>query len=148
YNLNPQEGYNLDDAGQNILVDLVIDSQLRNALVKTAANGFFYVFDRVTGQILNQPWMHAYNHFANGVDLQTGRLLYSVDKLVFSNAADRARYTNATGTEVAWCPGSGARDWTNDAYSPLTGLVYTVANSSCGAHSATQGDFAAGQDYT
>ena len=37
-----------------------------------------------------------------------------------------------TGTEVSWCPGTAARNWENDAYSPKTGLLYTATQTSAG----------------
>jgi lanthanide-dependent methanol dehydrogenase len=54
---------------------------------------------------------------------------------------------NYTGTEIEFCPGTSARNWQNDAYSPRTGLLYTVVNTSCARWRFTEGEYVPGQGY-
>jgi alcohol dehydrogenase (cytochrome c) len=138
--------------------------------VKLARNGWFYVWDRQTGQILNNPWMAVPTDHMQGVDLTTGRPLYAADTLMFTDLSARTDFfsinfgasppdplpltlapgdpvpASYTGTEVHWCPGLAARNWQNDAYSPQTGLVYTLTDTDCGRgrmieETQTIGDF-------
>ena len=165
YNITPQDAWDFDEPGTNLLVDLEIDGQTRHALVKAARNGFFYVFDRETGELINDPWPFRYVDFATGVDRETGRLLYNIEKIMFTDAEDRERYTDAgvltedeidelldpdayTGTEVSICPMIQARNWQNDSYSPRTGLMYTSTSNGCGTHIVIEGEFTPGEGYT
>jgi mono/diheme cytochrome c family protein len=80
-------------------------------------NGFFYVLDAATGQLLSADKFAAVN-WASGVDLATGRPI--------ENPA--ARYA-ITGQPVALQPSSGgAHNWHPMAFSPQTGLVYLSAS--------------------
>src|SRR5690606_9995969 len=118
YNLTPQDQWDLDEPGQNILVDMEIDGEMRHTLLKVARNGYVYVFDRATGEILIDPWPHAHVTYANGVDMETGRIMYEIDTMLFIDAADRALYTDTTtgtrGVGIEQCPGAAARNWYND----------------------------------
>ncbi|MCW5715157.1 MAG: PQQ-binding-like beta-propeller repeat protein [Bauldia sp.] len=160
YNLAPADNWDLDDVGAAQLVDLVIGGETRQTALKASANGFFYVFDRATGEILLDPWPFRYVDFMTGVDRTTGRARYDIARWSFTSVEDRRRYTTAgelaagaaapqnyTGTEVSWCPGLGARNWQNDAWSPRTGLLYTSTTTGCTMHVVTEGIFAPGQPY-
>ena len=75
-----------------------------------------------------------------GVDLETGRARYDIEKIDFTDLEDRRRYLpDAENTTVAWCPGIWARNWQKDAYSPRTGLLYTSASNRCGAMRVVEG---------
>jgi hypothetical protein len=103
--------------------------------------------------------MAIYHRRVHGHDLETGRILYDIDKWTFTNVEDRRNYTQAdpmrdalganlpdnyTGTEVFYCPGTSARNWQNDAYSPRTGLLYTIVNTSCSRFRMIEGDMSQG----
>ena len=134
---------------------------MRQTAIKAARNGYFYVWDRATGEMVNEPWPFVYVDFMTGSNMETGRPIYDIDKMMFTNVEDRRSYTQAgvlsrggdrapgggggalrrprrrptrscnTGTEVSWCPGIAARNWENDAYSPQTGLLYTATQTEC-----------------
>src|SRR5690625_1740404 len=55
FSYTPQDQWDFDEPGQAFVVDLEIDGELRKALVKPARNGFFIVFDRLTGEVLYEP---------------------------------------------------------------------------------------------
>jgi hypothetical protein len=109
--------------------------------------------------------MHTYVDITIGTDMTTGRVLYDIDKWTFTDLEDRRRYTQAdplqetlapgatlpdnyTGTEVEYCPGTSARNWQNDAYSPRTGLLYTVVNTSCSRFRMIEGEYTPGQGFS
>tara|TARA_B100000586_G_scaffold147555_1_gene107147 strand:+ start:471 stop:2285 length:1815 start_codon:yes stop_codon:yes gene_type:complete len=149
YNMTPQDQWDLDEPNANILVDLEIDGQLRKALVRPARNGFFYVFDRATGEILLEPWNFVYNDLIQGVNMETGRPRYDIEKIMFTNLEDRQKYVpDAEDIAVGWCPGIAARNWQNDAFSPRTGLVYTPTSNRCGIQRVVEGEYVPGDGYT
>jgi PQQ-dependent dehydrogenase (methanol/ethanol family) len=149
YNLTPQDSWDLDEPSAGIIVDLQIGGRMRKTLVHPARNGFYYVFDRATGEMLLKPWAFVYNDLIKGVDMETGRALYDVQRIMFTKLEDRQKYVpDAKDTTVTWCPGIAARNWFQDAYSPRTGLVYTPTSNQCNAQKMIEGKFVPGADYT
>ena len=149
YNVTPQDQWDLDEPSAMILMDLQIDGKTRKAMVHPARNGFFYVFDRATGELIRKPWMFVYNDLIKEIDIETGRPLYDIRKIMFTKLEDRQKYVpDAKDTNVAWCPGIAARNWQNDAYSPRTGLVYTSTANNCGTQIVVEGKYVPGTNYT
>ena len=118
-------------------------------LVHPGRNGFFYVFDRATGEMLLEPWSFVYNDLIQGVNMETGRPRYDLGKIMFTDLEDRQRYVpDAENVAVGWCPGIAARNWQNDSYSPRTGLVYTSTSNECDFLRMVEGEYVPGNDYT
>jgi lanthanide-dependent methanol dehydrogenase len=159
YNITPADPWDIDEPLITPLIDLDIGGRTRKTAVKSARDGWFYVWDRATGEMLVEPWMHTYNDIVLGVSMKTGRPKYDVTKWMFTNVEDRRKYTTAdplaarkptgyTGTEVEYCPGTAARNWENDAYSPQTKLVYTHSDNSCAVRQVFAGDYKPGEGYS
>src|SRR5690606_12045768 len=124
YNMTPADNWDLDEPIMNPLVDIEIGGELRETAIKAARNGAFYVWARAAGELVTQPRDFRYVDFRTGVDMETGRALYDIDKWNFTNVEDRRRYTDVdpgrnadgttvndyTGTEVHWCPGIQSRN--------------------------------------
>ena len=94
-----------------MLADLTINGKLRHVLMHAPKNGFFYVLDRGTGELLSaDPWVTV--NWASGVNLKTGRPTVNPE----------ARY----GTDaVSITPGpGGGHVWPPWSFNPATGLVY------------------------
>jgi glucose dehydrogenase len=152
--MTPADAYDLDQPLITPLLDLEIDGEMVATAVKAARNGFFYVWDRETGELVRDVWAFVPTTWATGVDRETGRAMYDISKWMFTHAEDRQRYTDAgvlaagaeapegyTGTEVTWCPGIAARNWQNDAWSPQTGLLYTATDTSCSTMIVIEGEY-------
>ena len=94
-----------------MLADLKIDGRLRKVIMQAPKNGFFYVLDRATGELLSAT-KFAPNYWASHVDLRTGRPVinpaayYDLDPVLMTPAPP------------------GAHNWNPMSFSPLTGLVY------------------------
>ena len=164
-NLTPQDQWDLDEPNTVVLADIEIDGVMRKTIVRAARNGYFYVIDRATGEIINQPWPFTYQNIFTGVYTDVGSPGYNIDAMLFTNAEDRLKYTQAgalseqdrliaeeeaemygaenldgaRGTEAIICPTIAARNWENDAYSPQTGLLYTSVQIGCRSMRVVEG---------
>jgi quinohemoprotein ethanol dehydrogenase len=97
-----------------MLADLQIGGRLRKVIMQAPKNGFFYVIDRATGELLSADKYVDVN-WASHVDMATGRPV----------EMPGADYEKA-GTYIR--PGPlGGHNWQAMSFSPQTGLVYLPA---------------------
>jgi len=136
YQLSPHDQFDYDAVNENVLVELMIAGKPRRVLVHPDRNGYVYVMDRLTGEVLSATPFVAITTSA-GVDLETGSLRYASNKL------------QRTGTVVRdICPASpGGKDWQPSAYSPRTRLLYIPHQNLCQDQEATQTSYIAGTPY-
>jgi lanthanide-dependent methanol dehydrogenase len=120
YQTSPHDLHDYDGVNESILVDLDIAGARRKVLLHPDRNGYLYVIDRTTGQVLSAaPFVHTTT--SSGVDLQTGALHYNP-----------AKDPRAGETVRSICPGSpGAKDWQPAAWSPRTRLLYIPHQNLC-----------------
>jgi len=136
YQFSPHDLFDHDGINENILLTLPVNGQPRKVVLRPDRNGYMYVLDRGTGQVLSAtPYVNV--NSATGVDLQTGRLQYAADKIP------------ATGKVVHdICPNaSGAKDWEPSAYSPRTGLLYIPHENMCMDWEGLEANYIAGTPY-
>lgn len=106
----PGDNWDFTATQPMILADLRIDGRDRKVILHAPKNGFFFVIDRITGQLISARNFVDVN-WATGYDAR-GRPI----ETAIARVADRAR-------EIV--PSAfGARNWHPMAFSPLTGLVY------------------------
>jgi quinohemoprotein ethanol dehydrogenase len=112
----PGDAWDYDATSPMILADVNIARVARRVLFQAPKDGFFYVLDRATGQLISaKPYTPV--TWAMGIDPATARPL--------ENAS--ARYEN-DGKAVPLSPGPlGGHSWHSISYSPQTGLVYIPA---------------------
>ena len=111
YQTVPGEEWDYTATQTMTLADLEIGGRTRQVIMQAPKNGFFYVLDRATGELLGADAIVPIN-WASHVDMATGR---PVEK-------PAARYGT---TPVMISPGAGgAHNWNPMAFSPKTGLVY------------------------
>jgi quinohemoprotein ethanol dehydrogenase len=116
YQATPGEEWDYDAVQQLILADLTIDGVRRQVLMQANKNGFFYVLDRMTGELISAKNFTPVT-WASGVDQKTGRPIENPD----------IRY-DKTGKPAHLLPGAlGAHSWQAMAFNPRTGLVYIPA---------------------
>jgi PQQ-dependent dehydrogenase (methanol/ethanol family) len=136
YQLSPHDEFDYDGVNENVLIDLALPGGTRKVLVHPDRNGYVYVIDRTSGEVISAtPFVHITT--SSGVDLETGSLHYAPEK--------RQR----SGTVVRdICPGSpGGKDWQPSAYSPRTRLLYIPHQNLCQDAEATQTSYIAGTPY-
>ncbi len=117
YQETPGEEWDYTSTQSIVMATLPIKGKQREVLMHAPKNGFFYVLDRKTGELLSAEKFTAVN-WASHVDIATGKPA--------QNAA--ARY----GTDPALVtPGpGGGHNWFPMAYSPDTKLAYFPAYES------------------
>jgi PQQ-dependent dehydrogenase (methanol/ethanol family) len=110
YQFTPHDVHDWDATEPNVLVDTKYHGQDRRLLLHADRNGFFYVFDRVEGQLLATHKLIRRMTWASGIgpDGRPVRLLE----------------TDMT------CP-EDATNWNGTAYSPVTRLYYVMVLEKC-----------------
>ena len=136
YQWSPHDQHDYDGVNENVLVDLPIGGAQRKVLLHPDRNGYLYVVDRASGQVLSaDPFVHITSSF--GVDLATGELRY--------NPAKQMRPGKIT-RDV--CPASpGGKDWQPVAWSPRTKLLYIPHQNLCQDAIASEVSYIAGTPY-
>jgi quinohemoprotein ethanol dehydrogenase len=117
YQTTPGESWDYTAVQQLTLADVEIGGRQRKVVMQAPKNGFFYVLDRLTGELISADPI-AKITWASGVDPRTGRPIET----------PQARYTDGA-TTISPGPG-GAHNWQPMSYSPRTGLVYIPASES------------------
>jgi quinohemoprotein ethanol dehydrogenase len=116
YQTTPGETWDYTATQHIMLADLEINGAMRKVLMQAPKNGFFYVLDRATGELLSADPYQPIN-WATGVDLKTGRPI----------EVPEARFLSSPFQAV---PGPlGSHNWHPMAFSPDKGLVYIPAHT-------------------
>jgi quinohemoprotein ethanol dehydrogenase len=116
YQTTPGDSWDYDSAQTLTLATLKMDGRDRKVVMQAAKNGFFYVLDRASGELVSAKGFVPLN-WAKGVDLRTGRPL-----------VDPEAHYEASGKMWIAAPGPyGGHNWQPMSFSPLTGLVYIPA---------------------
>ena len=136
YQKTPHDAWDYDGVNENVLVDLNINGQMRKTLVNFDRNGFAYVLDRQSGELLRaEPFVFV--NWAKGVDLKTGRPI-----------EDPSKRTSATQNTRDICPSAmGGKNQQPVSYSPRTGLFYVPSNNLCMDYEGVEVKYQAGQPY-
>jgi lanthanide-dependent methanol dehydrogenase len=136
YQWSPHDLWDYDGINEQILLDLPINGQTRQALVRPERNGYIYVLDRKTGEVLSaDQFVHVTSTL--GIDMKTGRPIENPQKKPALGIVTR---------EI--CPAApGAKDWQPSAYSPQTGLLYLPSNNLCMDHESLEANYIAGTPY-
>ncbi len=114
YQETPGDKWDYTATNQMVLADMEIGGKTRQIIMQAPKNGFFYVLDRKTGELLSADKYGPVN-WATHVDMKTGRPMLT-ENADFSKQ-DRLIYPNP----------NGDHDWQPISYSPKTGLVYIPA---------------------
>jgi PQQ-dependent dehydrogenase (methanol/ethanol family) len=134
--LNPHDEHDYDGVNEIILLDMTIDGKPRKVLVHPDRNGYLYVIDRTTGEILKAD-IYAPVNSIERIDMKTGRPVMNP-----------AKQTKLGKVVRDICPtASGAKDWEPSAFSPRTGLLYIPHEHLCMDWESVQANYIAGTPY-
>ena len=136
YQWSPHDVHDYDGINEQILLDLPIHGQTRKVLVRPERNGYVYVLDRATGEVLSaKPFVHI--TASTGIDLKTGRPTGEEAKTPVLGKVVR---------EICPAP-PGAKDWQPSAFSPRTGLLYIPHNNLCFDSESVEANYIAGTPF-
>jgi quinohemoprotein ethanol dehydrogenase len=140
YQTTPGESWDYTATQHMILADLEIGGRARKVIMQAPKNGFFYVLDRKTGELISAEKLGPIN-WASHVDMKTGRPVET----------GRADWSKESAIVM---PGpAGVHNWHPMSFSPDTGLVYIPTLENAWSYAATEqyrhvpGDFNTGEDW-
>ena len=113
YQTTPGDTWDYTATQHIILADLRINGTLRKVLMQAPKNGFFYVLDRKSGELISAE-KYAPANWATGVDKTTGRPIENPE----------ANWTNIKEGALVFPSPFGAHNWQPMSFNPKTGLVY------------------------
>ena len=136
YQLSPHDLHDYDGVNENVLVDVPWKGQTRKALLHPDRNGYVYLMDRTTGEVLSaNPFVHITT--SRQVNLANGSLEYVSEKEPEIGKVVR---------EI--CPASpGGKDWQPSSFSPRTGLLYIPHQNLCEDEEGLEANYIAGTPY-
>ncbi|NLS75253.1 PQQ-dependent dehydrogenase, methanol/ethanol family [Bradyrhizobium brasilense] len=112
YQNTPGDSWDYSATSKMILADIRVRGKVRKVIMQAPKNGFFYVLDRVTGELLSaRPYLRKLT-WASRVDMKTGRPI----------VRDQARYWKSP--RLIFPNPWGGHNWQPMAFNRGTGLVY------------------------
>lgn len=111
--LSPHDPFDYDAVQTPVRGTITIDGKPRKVIMQANRNGFLYVLDAKTGQVLAGNAFEKVN-WASGVDLKTGRPKVTD---VYTGALEGKKVT-------VWPSVSGGINWQHVSFSQKTGFLY------------------------
>lgn len=137
YQIDPHNDQDYDAINESVLLD-VPDGRggTRRALARAERNGFMYLMDRSTGEVIAADTF-AYSTSTRGVDLRSGRPVKDTSKTVHTGKVTRGI-----------CPAvQASKNYSPSAFSPRTGLLYVPSNNLCMDMAGEEANYIAGTPY-
>ena len=119
YQSSPGETWDHTATQQMIVADLTLEGTKRRVIMQVPKNGFFYVLDAKTGQLISAKNVTDVS-WATHIDMKTGRPV--------ENPAARFNQTGKFFQSLQ--NPNGVHTWHSMSYSPRTGLVYIPIHTS------------------
>jgi quinohemoprotein ethanol dehydrogenase len=131
YQTVPGDVWDYDNVQKFILADLTIGGKPRKVIMQAPKDGYFYVIDRATGEVISaKPYAHL--NWSKGMDAHFRPII-----------DPQADYSHQA--KVVFPSYEGAHSWQPMSYDPKTGLVYLpvleepmVVTELRNTHSSTQ----------
>jgi PQQ-dependent dehydrogenase (methanol/ethanol family) len=123
YQTTPGDNWDFTATQHIILADLKLGGRVRQVLMQAPKNGFFYVLDRRTGEVISAE-KYVEVTWASHVDKSTGRPVENPGQ----DYRDGLTFVKPTPF--------GGHNWHPMSYSPKTGLVYIPTHDILGAYRA------------
>jgi len=111
YQTTPHDRWDYDSVQKLVMAEMVIGGRSRQVIMQACKNGFFYVLDRKSGELLSAA-SYTYVNWASGVDLKTGRPVVTEQGDWFKKPSN---------VYPSW---AGGHTWHPMSYSLATRLVY------------------------
>ena len=115
YQTVPEDSWDYNATMNIVLADLEIGGKDRKTLLIAPKNGFQYVLDRLTGELLAAE-KYARVNWATHINLETGRPVYNPEAEYWNDPADHA--------VAVWPNMWGSHSWNPMAFHPGHELIY------------------------
>ena len=134
FQFTPHDLHDWDATETPMLVDIEFRGRPRKLLLHGDRNGFFYVLDRLTGELLlAEPFVKGVT-WASAIGKDGRPLLLPGNE------------PTVAGTRT--CPSvTGATNWPSMAFNPATGLFYLMAEESCSIYTKSSQWWVKGQSF-
>ena len=113
YQTSPGESWDHTATQHIIVADLALNGQMRRVVMQAPKNGFFYVLDAKTGELISAEKFTDIS-WATHVDMKTGRPVETPGARFYKTGEPFASLQSP----------NGAHTWHPMSFSPQTGLVY------------------------
>lgn len=114
YQFSPNDPFDYDGVNEMVLATLKIDGKARDVILHADRNGFFYVIDRKSGELLRANSFVTVT-WASGVDLKTGRPVETDITKQMRDSGDRVE---------VWPSELGGKNWGPMSFDPASGMVF------------------------
>ena len=111
YQTTPHDSWDFDAVQKLILAEMNVDGADHPVIMQASKNGFFYVLDRHTGQLLSAR-NYTFVNWASGIDMKTGRPV---------TTPQSDWYSSPKNIYPSW---AGGHTWNPMSLSAQTHLVY------------------------
>jgi quinohemoprotein ethanol dehydrogenase len=111
YQTTPHDRWDFDAVQKLVMADLTVSGQTHHTLMQANKNGFFYILDRKSGELLSAA-NYTYVNWASGIDMKTGRPIPTPQS---------DWYSGPKNIYPAW---TGGHTWNPMSYNLATHLVY------------------------
>jgi len=136
YQWNPHDLYDYDGINEHVLIEIPNGGHMRKVLVHADRNGYMYVVDRSSGQVLSAV-PYVYITSTKGFDAKKGEVIPNEEK---------KPQTGKVVHEI--CPASaGGKDWQPMSFSPKTGLLYVPHQNLCMDYEGVEANYIEGTPY-
>jgi alcohol dehydrogenase (cytochrome c) len=128
----PNESWDYDEQGVHFLIEREVAGEQRNVVAHFARNGFFYQFDRETGEFLSNAQYVDELNWTAGLDPKTGLPIEYNPALELQEYIPETRWFAGEEGQTPACPHlTGGTRWQYPAYNPDTGIAYSASNDGC-----------------
>ncbi len=131
FQFTPNDPYDYDEISENPIIDVEINGTNRKIVVHSGRNGFFYGFDRTTGEFMYGQAYPNVVTWTDGLDPKTGRpTAYNPETPV--QAYNPGTVGRAGGMPGVYCPATtGGKNWEPSSYNPTLHLIYVPSAEGC-----------------
>jgi alcohol dehydrogenase (cytochrome c) len=138
YQFTPNDTYDYDGTNELIHATLTLDGRARKVIMQANRNGYFYVIDRATGELLRADAFVDRITWAEGIDMKTGRPIVSKATLRNLQVGVQAE---------VWPSALGGKNWSPSSFHPGTGLVYLNAHEVSMTYKPVEMEWVEGAPY-
>ncbi|MGE3704015.1 MAG: pyrroloquinoline quinone-dependent dehydrogenase [Vicinamibacterales bacterium] len=132
YQFTPHDVWDYDATQVPVLADLTINGRPRKVVMFANRNGFFYVLDRATGELVSAK---TYVNTTWAKEIRDGR------PMVLPN-----QIPTEQGTRI--CPDpTGGTNWMSPAFSPTLNLLFVTSREACATFYSWADEYQPGEGY-